>query len=209
MELLLTGNLLTGIGLALPAGLNAYIPLLGVAMAQRAHVLALPAPYSLLGEWWVILIITALLVVEILADKVPAVDHVNDLIQTIVRPVTGAVLMVATTGRFGQMYPIVMIVAGVVLAGGVHAVKASARPVVNTTTAGIGGPVASLVEDLVAAVSTAVAILAPLLVIVVVAVAVWLGWRFVWKRRDRGKRAAAEAEAEAGGAGADEPSGSA
>ena len=125
--------------MALPAGLNAYIPLLGVAMAQRAGLFHLPKPYSLLGEWWMILIITALLVVEILADKVPAVDHVNDIIQTIVRPLAGAIVMVSTTGRYGESFPIVMIVCGILLAGGVHAVKATARPVVNTTTAGSGG----------------------------------------------------------------------
>jgi len=178
-------DLLTGIGLALPAGLNAYIPLLGVAMAQRSGFLHLPEPYAILGQWWVILIITALLVVEILADKIPAVDHANDLIQMVLRPVAGAVLMVGTTGKLGQSYPIVMVVVGIVLAGGVHAVKASARPVVNATTAGLGGPVASVAEDVVAVLSTAAAILAPLLVIVVAAAAGWAGWRFVSKRRNK------------------------
>jgi hypothetical protein len=176
-------DLLTGIGLALPAGLNAYIPLLGVAMAQRAGLLHLPRPYSVLGEWWAIMIIAVLLVIEILADKVPAVDHVNDVVQTVVRPLAGAVLMVGTTGALGQDYPVVMVVVGILLAGGVHAVKASARPVVNTTTAGVGGPVASVVEDVMAVLSTAAAILAPILVVGVVGVTAWLGWRFVWSRR--------------------------
>lgn len=184
-------DLLTGIGLALPAGLNAYIPLLGVAMAERTGVLRLPAPYSLLGQWWVILIITALLIVEILADKIPAADHVNDLIQTVVRPAAGGLVMVATTGRFGAAYPIVMIVLGVVLAGGVHAVKATARPVINGTTAGLGAPVASLTEDVMAVLSTAAAILAPLLVIAVIGATGWLAWRFAWKGR-RAKAAASE-----------------
>jgi hypothetical protein len=187
-------DLLTGIGLALPAGLNAYIPLLGVAMAERTGALRLPAPYSLLGQWWVILIITALLIVEILADKIPAVDHVNDLIQTVVRPVAGGLVMVATTGRLGASYPIVMIVLGVVLAGGVHTVKAAARPVINGTTAGLGAPVASLSEDVMAVLSTAAAILAPLLVIVVIAVTGWLAWRFVWRRRAAKAGAAEEQE---------------
>ena len=178
-------DLLTGIGLALPAGLNAYIPLLGVAMAQRSGFLHLPQPYAILGQWWVILIITLLLAVEILADKVPAVDHVNDVIQTILRPVAGAVLMVGTTGKLGESYPVVMVVLGILLAGGVHAAKAAARPVVNVTTAGLGGPVASVVEDVMAVLSTAAAILAPLLVLVVIGASAWLGWRFVWKSRKK------------------------
>ena len=184
-------ELLTGIGLALPAGLNAYIPLLGVAMAQYAGWIHLSQPYAVLGQWWVILIITALLMVEILADKVPGVDHVNDIIQTVLRPAAGAVLMVGATGALGKDYPIVMVVLGIVLAGGVHAVKAAARPVVNATTAGLGGSIASLVEDVMAVLSTAAAILAPLFVLVVIGATGWLGWFFVWKRRK--KKAAADA----------------
>ena len=198
-------DLLTGIGLALPAGLNAYIPLLGVAMAQRAGWLHLPQPYAILGQWWVILIITALLAVEILADKIPAVDHVNDVVQTVLRPAAGAVLMVGTTGALGKDYPIVMVVLGILLAGSVHAVKAASRPVVNTTTAGLGGPIASITEDMLAVMSTAAAILAPVLVLAVIGVTGWLGWRFIWKRRKKKGAAAVEAEPAAARAAEREP----
>lgn len=194
-------DLLTGIGLALPAGLNAYIPILGVALAQRAGLINLGSPYSLLGEWWVILIITVLLVIEILADKVPTVDHINDVIQTVLRPLAGAVLMVCTTGKLGQQYPVAMVIAGLVIAGGVHAVKATARPVVNTATAGVGGPIASLTEDFMAVLSTAAALLAPLLVLVVIAAGGWVVWRFVRKRRKKKREADAIPEAGDGGAG--------
>ena len=74
-------DVLSGITLAAPAGVNAYIPLLAVAVAERLGWLHLNAPYDVLGSWWVIAIIAVLLAVEVVADKVPAVDHVNDVIR--------------------------------------------------------------------------------------------------------------------------------
>ena len=76
-------ELLTGLGLAVPAGLNAYIPLLAVAIAEAAGWIDLPQPYALIGEWWSVALIAVLLVIEVFADKVPGVDHVNDVIQTV------------------------------------------------------------------------------------------------------------------------------
>lgn len=192
-------TLLNGIGLALPAGLNAYIPILGLAMAQRMHWVTLPKPWDMLGEWWAILIIAGLLAIEIMADKVPTADHVNDIVQTFVRPAAGAVLMLATTGVLGKGDPVwttVVVILGIVLAGGVHAVKAASRPVVNVTTGGVGAPVASLTEDIVAAVITFLAILVPIVAIVglllVLAIAGWQIWKW---RKKRAARKAAKGEA--------------
>jgi uncharacterized membrane protein len=183
-------DLLTGIGLALPAGLNAYIPLLGVAMAQKAGWIHLPQPYSLLGEWWAILLIALLLCVEILADKVPTVDHVNDAIQTVVRPFAGALVMLASTGMSWAKspgYTIALVIVGILLAGGVNAVKATSRPVINLSSGGLGGPVASLVEDFIAAVATFLALVVPALsILLIVAVVAFLIRAVVKWRRKKG-----------------------
>jgi uncharacterized membrane protein len=176
--------LLTSIGLAVPAGLNAYIPLLAVALSQNAGWLSLREPYGLLGEWWAIALITILLIVEIVADKVPAVDHINDLIQTIIRPAAGGLLFVATSPASTDVHPALLVAAGVIVAGAVHAAKATTRPVVNTATAGTGAPVVSMIEDAVAAATAFVAIAAPYLVgVALIGVAV-LFWR-LWVRRRR------------------------
>ena len=124
-------DILTALGLSVPAGLNAYIPLLAVALSQRFHWLELRPPFDVLGSWWLITIIAVLLVVEVVADKIPAVDHVNDIIQSVVRPAAGAVVAVAASGSASSVSPWLLVVAGVLLAGGVHAVKATARPVVQ------------------------------------------------------------------------------
>ena len=175
-------ELLTALGLAIPAGLNAYIPLLAVALAQQFELLQLKAPFDILGEWWMIAIIAVLLVIEIVADKVPAVDNVNDAIQTFVRPAAGGIVAVAVAGSATDVAPWLLVLTGVLLAGGTHAVKATARPIVHVSTAGTGGPVVSTAEDAGAAVLSVVAILAPILVAFVLAGLIYLLWR-MWKSR--------------------------
>jgi len=178
---------ITGIALAAPAGLNAYIPLLAVAVGERLGWIALRAPFDVLGEWRMIALIAVLLVVEIVADKVPAVDSVNDAVQSVVRPAVGGLLAVATTGA-GETAPVVLVVAGVLLAGGMHAAKASARPALNVATAGTAAPVASTAEDIVSAGLTGLAFLAPVLVLLaamaLMVVVAWLALR----RRGRVRR---------------------
>lgn len=184
MDALLTGGgILTALGLSIPAGLNAYIPLLAVSIAERFGWLKLAAPFDTLGEWWVMAIIAVLLVVEIVADKVPAVDSVNDAVQSIVRPAAGGLVAVASAGQTVDIQPWVLVVAGVLLAGGVHAAKATTRPVVNVTTAGAGAPVVSAVEDVGAAIISFIAIAAPLLVIFVAGALGYYFWKFAKKSR--------------------------
>lgn len=179
-------ELLTGLGLSIPAGLNAYIPLLVIAISQRFEWLELKAPFDVLGEWWMIAIIAVLLAVEVVADKVPAVDHVNDAIQGFVRPAAGGIVAVAAAGSAVDVSPWLLVLAGVVLAGGVHAVKATARPAVNLTTAGVGTPVVSAAEDAGALVLSVMALVAPVLVVFISAGVVYSLWRLWRRRRDTG-----------------------
>jgi hypothetical protein len=182
-------DVLTGITLAAPAGVNAYIPLLAVAIAERMGWLQLREPFDLLGSWWFIALLAVLLLIEVVADKVPAVDHVNDAIQTIVRPAAGGLLAVASSPG-GKIEPWLLLVAGVLIAGGVHAVKAGARPIINASTGGTGAPVVSTVEDVGAAGVSIMAIALPVLTFVLVvcgvAFVVWLIWR--WRKRRAEKR---------------------
>lgn len=176
-------------GLAGSAGLNAYIPLLVVALAARFPLsdplLELRAPYDLLGNWWAISLIAVLLVIEIVADKIPAVDSVNDGIQTFVRPAAGAILFAGSANVITDIHPILALGAGLLLAGGVHATKAAARPMVTVTTAGVGNPVVSTLEDIVAAVVSVLAVVLPIIAAVLLLGALILILYAVrrWRRR--------------------------
>ncbi|MCC2626571.1 MAG: conserved rane protein of unknown function [Thermomicrobiales bacterium] len=162
--------ILTGIGLAAPAGLNAYIPLLALALADRATTrVTLHAPYDVLSSNLGIAILIVLLTVEVTVDKIPGVDHINDLIQSLVRPAAGAVAALAATGGVVTINPAIMVLVGVVLAGSVNAVKVTTRPAVTLGTAGILNPVVSLAEDAIAVLASVVAIFLPFLVILILA----------------------------------------
>ena len=182
---------LSGLTLAAPAGVNAYIPVLAVALAERFGWVTLRAPFDQMGSWWFIALIAVLLLVELIADKVPAIDHANDVIQTFVRPAAGGLLAVASSHQ-GGIQPWLLLIAGVLVAGGVHAVKASVRPVVNVTTGGAGAPFVSTAEDVGAAGVSVLALVVPvlafLLVVVIIALAVWSVWR--WRKRRAAARAA-------------------
>ncbi len=182
---------ISGLTLAAPAGLNAYIPLLALALAERFSWVHLNQPLDVLGSAWLIALIVVLLIIEIVADKVPAVDHVNDAIQTVVRPAVGGLVALSASGE-ADVPPVLLVIAGVLIAGSVHAVKASARPAVNVSTAGMGAPVVSTVEDLGAVVMTVLAFVAPwvaavLIVAAIVAVVLLLRR---WRRRLRQDEAA-------------------
>ena len=127
--------------------------------------------------------------VELVADKVPAVDHVNDAIQTFVRPAAGGLVAVASSGQ-GRVEPWLLLVAGVLIAGGVHAVKAAARPVINAVDRRGGAPVVSTAEDVGAAGVTVMAFVLPVLTFLLVgagmAFAVWAILR--WRRKRAEKR---------------------
>ncbi|MFN2136416.1 MAG: DUF4126 domain-containing protein [Candidatus Promineifilaceae bacterium] len=171
----------TAFGLSGSAGLNAYIPLLIVALAGRFPatdpLIKLSAPYDLLSNWWVIGLLVVLLLIEVLVDKIPAVDTVNDAIQTFVRPAAGAILFAGSTSAIGDMSPLLAILAGVLVAGSVHATKGLARPLVTASTAGTGNWAVSTVEDVIATGMSLFAIFIPVLagiLVIIFAIAIIL-----------------------------------
>lgn len=176
-------------GLAGSAGLNAYIPLLLVALASKFPtadpLIKLQTPYDLLSSWWVIGLLAVLLVIEVLADKIPAVDSVNDGIQTFVRPAAGAFLFAGSANVITEMHPILALSAGLLVAGGVHATKAAARPVVTVTTAGMGNPIVSVLEDIVAFVVSLMSLLLPILAALVLATLLIVTAILIHRRRQR------------------------
>ncbi len=179
----LASAILTGLGLAAAAGLNAYIPLVIVGFLQYFDWIDFGQPFDNLANPWVLGVLVVLLLVEVLADKIPAVDSVNDVIQTVIRPVAGAVLFAASTSLGTDIPPVVSLIAGLITAGAVHGTKAAIRPVLNAGSAGVAAPVVSTTEDIVSTALAFVAILAPFLVLLVLAAFVWLVVRWLRRRR--------------------------
>jgi hypothetical protein len=192
-------EVLTGAGLATAAGLNAYIPLLAIGLLSRfTDLVNLPTGWVWLENGWVQIILGVLLIIEIIADKIPAVDSINDWIQTIVRPAAGGIVFgsgtaaqtatVTDPASFFTSNAWVPIAIGVLLALTVHVGKTVVRPAANVATAGFAAPVLSTVEDVFSAVMSVIALLLPILVIVGLAglVAGAIGLRRRMRRRRAG-----------------------
>ncbi|PSL36875.1 uncharacterized protein DUF4126 [Labedella gwakjiensis] len=185
---------LTGLGLASAAGLNAYIPMLAMGLLSRfTDLLSVPPGWAWLENEWVMVILGVLLVIDMVADKIPAVDSVNDIIQTVVRPASGGIVFgsgsasetVAVTDpesfvSSGQWVPIVT---GIVIALLVHLAKAAIRPIANAATFGLAAPVLSTVEDGASIVLVVLAIVVPVLVVLALAGLIVLAIVFVRRRR--------------------------
>ena len=156
-------------GLSTSAGLNAYLPLLVVALAARyTSLIQLNEPWDVMTSGWVIAVLVVLLLIEMTVDKIPVVDTVNDVIQTVGRPLAGAILFAAASGVVGDIHPALAFLAGILIAGGVHSLKAVARPVVTATTGGMGNWLVSLVEDVLSLITAVLAILVPILILLVI-----------------------------------------
>jgi len=102
------------------------------------------------------------------------------VIQTFIRPTAGAILFAASANVVTEVHPILSLGLGVLVAGSVHAVKASARPVVTATTAGTGNAVVSTAEDVGATILSILSIVLPVLVaVVLILVIVFILWRML------------------------------
>ncbi|MFZ4895150.1 DUF4126 domain-containing protein [Plantibacter sp. Mn2098] len=189
-------EVLTGAGLAAAAGVNAYIPLLVLGLIGRfTDLITLPAGWTWLENPWVLGILGFLLVLDVVADKIPAVDSLNDVVQTVIRPTAGGIAFGSGFGAEtvavqdpsvaldnGQWVPIV---AGVVIALIIHLLKMGVRPVANAATAGFAAPVLSIAEDVGSLFASILALVVPVLVVLVAVTLAILGWRVLRKRRRR------------------------
>ncbi|MFC1878473.1 DUF4126 domain-containing protein [Chloroflexota bacterium] len=185
MDLLL--GVFSAFGLSASAGLNAYIPLLVVALVARfTDLIKLNPPWDTMTSPWVIGLLIVLILIEFFADKVPAVNHANDLFQTVVRPVAGAILFAASAKVITDIHPVLSIIAGLLVAGSVHTVKSAAvRPAVTATTGGAGNVPVSILEDIISTGLSILAIVIPVFIaIILILFTSWVIW-WLWRRENR------------------------
>lgn len=178
-----------GTALAAATGFRAFLPMFALGLAVRAGWTAIgTADQWLAGDLALIALGTAT-VMELLADKIPVVDHALDSLATIVRPAAAWVVSFGVLTPLGNEWAIGL---ATLLAGGafgVHALKAQTRAGSSIGTLGFGNPVLSVIEDVIAFVLTAAAILAPILALLFLALLVWLTFK-VMRRIARATRPA-------------------
>jgi hypothetical protein len=187
LELEALMGIFSAFGLAASAGLNAYIPLLVVSLLARyTDLIELSSPWDTLTSPWMIGLLLVLLAIEFFADKAPAINHVNDVLQTFVRPAAGAIVFAASSGVVSEVHPLLAMGLGILVAGGVHTVKAAAvRPAVTVTTGGAGNVPVSILEDVASTTLSILAIVIPVLIaMVVILFTTWVIW-WLWRRANR------------------------
>ena len=165
------------LGTAWTTGINLYATVTVLGLLQKFGATKLPGGLDVLDNWWIIGIAAGLYLVEFLADKIPYVDSVWDVVHTFIRVPAGAIVAYAATN---QMEPSVYIVAALVgggLALSSHGTKAALRVGANLSPEPVSNWSLSIVEDIVAFVGTALAVFAPIAIAVVLVIFLMI---FLW-----------------------------
>jgi hypothetical protein len=182
-------QIVTGVALAACCGLRAWLPLLVVGLAGRAGLVELNATFDWISSNTSLIALGLATLLELGADKIPALDHALDLAGLVVRPLAGA-LAVATVAV--HLPPIVVLAVALILgagtAGTVQVGKAAARWKSSLFSGALANPALSLVEDFLAVAGSLLAIAMPLLALLVLLGFGWGWWRLL--RRFRRKAAA-------------------
>lgn len=179
---------LLGLGLASATGLRTFLPLLMLALAARFGLFGIDLNDQMawLADWPAIAALGIAAIVEFAGDKIPVVDHGLNVLGAFTRPVAGAV---AAGSVFAGVDPTTAAIAGVIVgapaAFAFNAAQGGARLTSTATTGGVGNPVLSLIEDVLAFFTVILAFLAPILVPVVLIVLAVLVFRLARRMRDR------------------------
>ncbi len=202
MEITLFTNLLGAFGLGAASGLNPWIPLFGLGVAQRVGAVELSSSFDWLGATPTLVVLGVLFLLDLIGDKIAAIDSVLHVFGLVVAPASGAIVFAAQENLLSNSHPVLAGGVGLVLGGSVQVARTALRPAVTATTGGIGNPVVSAIEDAVSGVLTVLAVIVPVLAFLTLAGLV--AWAVVVFRRWRSRRAQA---AVAGGGSVRPPSG--
>lgn len=190
-------QILAGVSLAACCGLRAFLPPFVVGLAVRVGVVDLifgqPVQLNPAFEWLsttpALVIFGVAVLVEMLADKVPVVDHILDLVETVVRPLAGVLVVAATLKGLDPLPAAVLgLILGGSVAGGVHLAKSKIRILSTLGTGGLGSPVLSAVEDLAALVGSLLAVFASVIAALLILIGVIFTFRLVLRFRRRAGR---------------------
>ena len=133
----------------------------------RAGFLQLGDSFRFLSSDHALILFSVASVLELAADKIPALDHVLDGLSTFVRPAAGSVLAASALGVVSE--PLTALVLGVAVGAPSslipHAAKSLVRAASTAFTGGLGNPVLSFLEDGLTVFLVALAVLVPAAVV--------------------------------------------
>jgi hypothetical protein len=159
-------SLAMGIGLAACAGIRAWLPLLLAGALARWDVITLGSSFEFISSDRALILFGIATVVEILGDKIPAVDHTLDTLSTALRPLAGSLLAASVLWQVSD--PLTALALGVAVGAPTslvpHAAKSLMRAASTTLTGGLANPLISVLEDVIAFALFVLTVLVPVLV---------------------------------------------
>lgn len=160
-------TLTLALGSAWTSGINLYATVTVLGLAQKITSYELPGGLDVLNNWWVIAIAAGLYLIEFVADKVPYFDSLWDVLHTFIRVPAGAVLAYSATAEMDPGMTVIAALLGGGLALSSHGTKAAVRAGINLSPEPVSNWVMSIVEDVIAFVGAALAIVAPVVIAIV------------------------------------------
>jgi hypothetical protein len=180
MELLLVLGL--GIGLASVAGVRAFVPLALTAFFTQLGLFESPVPALAMDMWTLVGGLTVLAALEVVLDKIPALDQAFNYAMIPVRALAGGVLFTATLGFDVDAGAVPWLVAGAVIAGAVAVLKVVLRPPAKVASSGVSTRFLSAAEDVVALVGGILGALIPFVPLFVVGFLLFFYYRIRMRR---------------------------
>ncbi len=174
------------IGLAACAGLRAWLPLLLAGGVARLGYLELGDSFQFIASTRALILFGVATVLEMVADKIPVVDHALDAVSTFLRPAAAVLLTASVMWRIDD--PLVALAVGLAVGAPTalvpHAAKSLLRTASSVLTLGLANPLVSILEDVMAVALFVLAVVVPVLVAVVVLLVSLLVVRRILRSRD-------------------------
>jgi uncharacterized membrane protein len=169
------------LGSAWTSGINLYATVTVLGLLQKFGAARLPGGLEVLDNWWIIGVAGFLYLVEFVADKVPYVDSVWDVIHTFIRVPAGAIVAYAATTEMDASVHVIATLLGGGLALSSHGTKAAVRATANLSPEPFSNWALSLFEDGVAILGAVLAVIAPVLILIVIGIFLLFFFWFVPK----------------------------
>ena len=170
-------TLTLALGSAWTSGINLYATVSVLGLLQKFSAVKLPGGLDVLDNWWIIGVAGGLYIIEFVADKVPYVDSVWDVVHTFIRVPAGAAVAYAATNQMDATVMIIATLLGGGLAFSSHGTKAALRATANLSPEPVSNWVLSIVEDIIAFLGTILAVISPVLIAIVLGIFLIF---FVW-----------------------------
>jgi hypothetical protein len=175
-------------GSAWLSGINLYATVLTLGLLERFHMAQLPGDLGYLGHTWVLGVAGALYAVQFVADKIPAIDSVWDLVHTFIRVPAGAILAASAFAHFDPKIRLIAMLAGGGIALSSHGAKTATRLAANTSPEPFSNVLLSLIGDAIAFGGALVMSVHPVVLLVIALGACVLSillFRWIWRSLGR------------------------